>query len=121
MLWGIAALFTSVKSTLSPCVTRTVGPGTFPSKVHAWYFTLWETWMTVSRMTKRTCTTRLVARGGASGLTGAGAVSVPTGASPCDMFAGDAVGAWCFVVSDCAGGDVDLDVQAARDISRSVG
>jgi len=49
--------------------------------------------MIVSRMTKRARTTRLLARGGASGLTGAGSALLPTGASPCDMFAGEAVGA----------------------------
>jgi hypothetical protein len=93
MLCGIAALFTSVKSTLSPCVTLTVGPGTRPSNVHALYLTVFDTWMMVSRMTKRTRTRRLVARGGASGLTGAGSAPLPTGASPCDMFAGEVVGA----------------------------
>jgi len=79
---GIGALFTTVKSTVSPTVTRSTGPGTCPSKVQASKGTPSVRTIRVCRISSRILWRCVVARGGATASIGAGVAPVPIGASP---------------------------------------
>src|SRR5512144_1896584 len=88
---GIGALLTRVKSTVSPTVTRSAGPGMSPPKVQA------------SNATPSVRTTR------------AGVVPAPIGASPWDISEGECAGAWA------AGADAGAPAGALQAASRTSG
>ena len=118
MLCVIGALFTSVKSTVDPWRTRITGPGARPSNVHPSYATFESTARRSFLISKRTFTTGAAVRAGAAASMGGGVFVVPTGASPCEMFAGTLVGAVsaCVVgaaACDGAGGGPWLTLHAA--------
>src|ERR1043165_2675720 len=104
MLCGIGARLIRVKSTVSPSVTRKTGPGIAPPNVHASYVAPSASVTVTCRISRRTAWTGRRDGGGAIGSTGGGVRGVPTGASPCETFAGGAVGAGCSAAAGGAGG-----------------